>query len=140
MVFSERQRAAMLARAEEILGTPWRAGGRSVPEGMDCLGVLMDLYKSGGVALPEVGGETRCGILERLFEPVDGLSAFGDVARWKNREGGMHVAVVLCKNGSGKFLAQGCSVRGVHALPIRDALRESGHPEVTYYRYKGGDA
>ena len=140
MVFSATQRAAMLARAEEILGTPWRAGGRSVSQGMDCLGVLMDLYSVAGIALPEVGGESRCGVLESMFAPVDGLSAFGDVARWTNRLGGAHVAVVMCKPGGGKFLVQGCSTRGAHALPIRHALKEAGMPDVTYYRYTGGAA
>lgn len=140
MVFSDSQRAAMLARAEAVVGTQWRAGGRTISEGMDCLGVLMDIYAAAGIALPEVGGETRAGILSALFETVDGIPAFGDVARWTNRNGGAHVAVVLCKPGGTRFFVQACGNRCVHCRPIRDALRECGHPQVAYLRYTGGAA
>lgn len=142
MNFSAAQQAAMLARAEAVVGTPWRAGGRSTSEGMDCLGVLIDIYAAAGIALPDVGlEETRAGELSRFFRRIEGLPAFGDVARWTNRmSGGTHVAVVLCKPGGTRSFVQASQAHGVHARTVRDALREAAHPEIAYYRYTRSDA
>ncbi|MBB4866659.1 cell wall-associated NlpC family hydrolase [Pseudomonas nitritireducens] len=43
---SERQSQRIIARAHELIGTPYRWGGETVETGFDCSGLLVYLYRS----------------------------------------------------------------------------------------------
>ena len=94
-------RAATLAN--RLLGVPYRVGGSS-PDGFDCSGLVVYVYRELGVRLPRTAAEQRA-TLPRV--PVEALAP-GDLVFFSTPED--HVGIYL---GGGEFVHAPGSGRGV---------------------------
>lgn len=94
-------RAATLAT--RLIGAPYRVGGSS-PDGFDCSGLVVYVYRQLGVALPRTAAEQR-GTLPRV--PLESLAP-GDLVFFSTPED--HVGIYL---GGGEFVHAPGQGRGV---------------------------
>jgi cell wall-associated NlpC family hydrolase len=95
--------ARAAALASRLVGAPYRTGGSS-PDGFDCSGLVVYVYRELGVALPRTAAEQRA-TLPRV--PVQALAP-GDLVFFSMPED--HVGIYL---GGGEFVHAPGSGRGV---------------------------
>lgn len=145
MIRDQIRLAKMRARAVELVGTPWRLLGRDPETGLDCVGALLEIYRAGGVTLPDVDplGVHKLPREAAMWECFDrtphrehGMP--GDVALWPVEDDGTrwtaHVAVLF---GNQFFTAN--EARGVHACDMRKhliALAKLGRPKPEWFRLR----
>jgi cell wall-associated NlpC family hydrolase len=105
--------------AERFVGIPYRWGGDTVVEGMDCSGFVRAVYNLCGVNIPRTSREQyQTGEAVALGEVHDGdLLFFGDSAESIN-----HVGIYV---GNGRF---------VHAPKRGDDIKVSGLDEAYFSR------
>jgi len=67
-----------MIRAEysDLVGVPYSLGGRDPRRGLDCFGVLLELYRRAGVELLDVAPTRYNG--EETVDPAAALEAFGN--------------------------------------------------------------
>jgi probable lipoprotein NlpC len=113
---TNRRRTAMQGAIEDYLGTPYRYGGTS-RRGIDCSGLVVEIYRSVGVDLPRMSeGQIKAG--SRVDLPD---LRFGDVLFFSkaSRKGGgrtLHVGLYMA---DGQFV-HASKTRGV----VLDSLRK----------------
>jgi len=135
----------MRTRAADLVGTPWRLLGRDPGAGLDCIGVLLEIYRAGGIDLPDldplgIHDEPHASPLWEWFDPAP-VSRHGmpaDVALWPVDDDGSrwsaHVAVVF-----GNQLVTSNEARGVHAVDLRrhlTAIAKVGRPKPRWFRIR----
>jgi cell wall-associated NlpC family hydrolase len=94
-------RAASLA--VRLIGTPYRSGG-AAPNGVDCSGLVVYVYRELGVALPRTAAEQRAAARRVPWEALEP----GDLVFFSTPED--HVGIYL---GGGEFVHAPGSGRGV---------------------------
>ena len=56
--------------AGRLIGLPFRFGGRAVPDGLDCWGVVLVLYRDAfGIELPSYAGLSTAPVARRMTIP-----------------------------------------------------------------------
>lgn len=128
----------------DLIGVPFVSGGRSKEEGLDCYGLVLEVYKRNGIALPEYYTESYDSkIVSSIMLNSRDTSGF-----WQRLEVPEHLAIMgICFNcqainhvgvyiGDGKFIHTrqriGVNIDRVES-PAWHRLIEG------YYRYIGGD-
>lgn len=113
---------------EDLLALPFQADGRAGDGGIDCLGIVLEVYRRAGLLLPDpkLGGSTIqafAGILERIEDP----GQLYDLANLRRGEAHLYVVV-----RPGLFLSSREKI-GVHTQRAK-TLR--GHPQVEFWRVR----
>jgi len=111
----EPEATAVVARALELLGTPYRAGGTSPATGFDCSGLIHYVYRdAAGIELPR----TAAG-LDRLRVPAPAAEALrpGDLVLFsvKRRDRIDHAGIYV---GDGEFVHAPSSGGRVRVEPL----------------------
>ena len=123
-------RNRMLARAYELLGTPYRYGAKG-PRYYDCSGFTKAAYAAGGVTLPD-GSFNQAARGKPLVDPK--LLARGDLIfyRWPGKNAVSHVTLYA---GNGWVIGTGTPGQPlkVALYPLADDLRALG--TVLTYRH-----
>jgi hypothetical protein len=90
---------ALVDFAQQFLGTPYRWGGNSLSSGIDCSGLVQQVYKHFGISLPRV---TYQQITQGASVPTDKLRV-GDLVFFDTepKKGADHVGIYI---GGGKFI------------------------------------
>ncbi len=136
---------AVVNEAKEFLGLPYVWGGNSKEKGVDCSGLVQQVYKKFGIELPRLSAEQA-----RQGTPVASLAQAkpGDLLAWDNssrNNGADHIAIYA---GNGKMIEAprtGLNVRLVDVPSAPDYIRRilpdspvSGVAQVSAARVAGG--
>lgn len=113
----------VVAEAKEYLGLPYVWGGNSKQTGVDCSGLVQQVYRSLGYELPRVSADQA-----RSGTKVDSLAEArpGDLIAWDNssrNNGADHIAIYL---GNGKMIEAprtGLDVRIIDVPTTPDYIR-----------------
>ena len=137
---------AVVAEAKQFLGLPYVWGGNSKEKGVDCSGLVQQVYKKFGIELPRLSADQA-----RQGTPVAGLAQArpGDLLAWDNssrNSGADHIAIYV---GGGKMIEAprtGLNVRLVDVPSTPDYIRRvlpdspvSGTTQVASARVVGGN-
>lgn len=114
---------AVVAEARKYLGLPYVWGGSSITKGVDCSGLVQQVYKKFGYDLPRVSADQA-----RTGRPVASMAEArpGDLIAWDNssRNNGVdHIAIYL---GDGKMIEAprtGLNVRIIDVPSTPDVIR-----------------
>lgn len=114
---------AVVAEARKYLGLPYVWGGSSITKGVDCSGLVQQVYKKFGYDLPRVSADQA-----RAGRPVASMAEArpGDLIAWDNssRNNGVdHIAIYL---GDGKMIEAprtGLNVRIIDVPSTPDVIR-----------------
>ena len=114
---------AVVAEAKEFLGLPYVWGGNSKEKGVDCSGLVQQVYKKFGIELPRLSADQA-----RQGTAVANLSQArpGDLLAWNNssrNSGADHIAIYV---GNGKMIEAprtGLNVRLVDVPSTPDYIR-----------------
>lgn len=114
---------AVVAEAKKYLGLPYVWGGNSITKGVDCSGLVQQVYKSFGYDLPRVSADQA-----RSGRPVASMAEArpGDLIAWDNssRNNGVdHIAIYI---GDGKMIEAprtGLNVRIIDVPSTPDVIR-----------------
>lgn len=63
----------------DLLGAPFVYGGRSVKEGFDCYGLVMELYRRRGIQLPTSQSTDQYSLIHRMIN--DAKPLFTEIAK-----------------------------------------------------------
>ncbi len=136
---------AVVAEAKQFLGLPYVWGGNSKEKGVDCSGLVQQVYKKFGIELPRLSADQA-----RQGTAVANLSQAkpGDLLAWNNssrNNGADHIAIYV---GNGKMIEAprtGLNVRLVDVPSTPDYIRRilpdsavSGTSQVSAARVAGG--
>jgi cell wall-associated NlpC family hydrolase len=72
------------------VGTPYRLGGNSPREGLDCSGLTAYAHRAAGLKIPRMAAEQR-----RSAKPVDNRPGPGDLVFFRTPQGGEHVGLMV---------------------------------------------
>lgn len=93
-------RATVIRAAKTALGTPYKWGGNSLRNGVDCSGLVQEAYQRAGIALPRVSADqARFGHRRKISNLVP-----GDLVAWNNssrNHGADHIAIYI---GHGRII------------------------------------
>lgn len=114
---------AVVAEAKKYLGLPYVWGGNSITKGVDCSGLVQQVYKKFGYDLPRVSADQA-----RSGSPVASMAEArpGDLIAWDNssRNNGVdHIAIYI---GDGKMIEAprtGLNVRIIDVPSTPDVIR-----------------
>lgn len=114
-------RKAIIERAQQVIGTPYKWGGTDLNSGVDCSGFIQSVYKEMGIDLPRVSFQ------QANYGKRTDLANLkpGDLVAWDNssrNNGADHIAIFL---GNGRVIEAakpGTSVR----------IRKLGQDEDAY--------
>lgn len=114
---------AVVAEAKKYLGLPYVWGGNSITNGVDCSGLVQQVYKKFGYDLPRVSADQA-----RAGRPVASMAEArpGDLIAWDNssRNNGVdHIAIYI---GDGKMIEAprtGLNVRIIDVPSTPDVIR-----------------
>lgn len=114
---------AVVAEAKKYLGLPYVWGGNSITKGVDCSGLVQQVYKEFGYDLPRVSADQA-----RSGRPVASMAEArpGDLIAWDNssRNNGVdHIAIYI---GGGKMIEAprtGLNVRIIDVPSTPDVIR-----------------
>lgn len=114
---------AVVAEARKYLGLPYVWGGNSITSGVDCSGLVQQVYKKFGYDLPRVSADQA-----RAGSPVASMAEArpGDLIAWDNssRNNGVdHIAIYI---GDGKMIEAprtGLNVRIIDVPSTPDVIR-----------------
>ncbi|MCW2848613.1 MAG: lytic transglycosylase [Marmoricola sp.] len=115
--------AAVVDEAKQFLGLPYVWGGNSKEKGVDCSGLVQQVYKKFGIELPRLSADQA-----RQGTPVASLAQAkpGDLLAWDNssrNSGADHIAIYV---GNGKMIEAprtGLDVRLVDVPSTPDYIR-----------------
>ncbi len=130
--FTTEQKCAMIRRAEALIGTDWKAFSRDPKEGLDCYGLVMQIYDAAGIKLPDPLKDTMA--IVEYFEEYSHWQ-FGDVYHVIGRDGIDHVGIVLTKNAANPFLVECVKKYGVRVTDMR-AVERLMKGDNTFHRLK----
>lgn len=85
---------SLVSLSEDYLGTPYLWGGRS-PWGIDCSGLVQQIYQMHGIALPRDASQQ----VEAGIEIPFAQAHAGDLAFFENDKGRIHHVGMLLSNG-----------------------------------------
>jgi soluble lytic murein transglycosylase-like protein len=113
----------IVAEAKQFLGLPYVWGGNSKQTGVDCSGLVQQVYKKFGIELPRLSADQA-----RSGQPVSSLAQAqpGDLLAWNNssrNNGADHIAIYV---GNGKMIEAprtGLDVRLVDVPSTPDYIR-----------------
>lgn len=121
---------ATQVHVDDLLTRPYRFGGRGA-DGIDCLGIVLEVYRRAGLELPDPlwpgeSEETFAGV----FEPVSAADTLYDVIYTSQDHAGVLVVVepgiaLSARPGVGVYRARVAALRRV--------------PTVRYYRLKASE-
>lgn len=119
---------AELPIGRDLVGAPYKVWGRDPETGIDCLGVVLELYRRLGIELPDPRpGEESIREYMRIWEEVEEPDRLLDILRTRI---GPEEVVWL---NVGKGYAMGAeSENGVHLQRIRTIRR--GVKDLRFYR------
>jgi cell wall-associated NlpC family hydrolase len=114
---------AVVAEAKKFLGLPYVWGGNSPTKGVDCSGLVQQVYKHFGIELPRLSADQA-----RSGRPVASMAEAkpGDLLAWNNssrNNGADHIAIYA---GNGKMIEAprtGLNVRLVDVPSTPDYIR-----------------
>ena len=125
---------------DDMLGAPFKLGGRSLERGIDCFGLLQEYFRRAGYEIPdpfESYATDAVRVVPRaaamfgdLWEPADGKSV-GDVAllrQGREDSGILHVGILV----PGSRLLHSLKGAGVAST----ALRHYRHLVLAWYRLR----
>lgn len=84
------QRGQLVTAALSQVGTPYRLGGNSPREGLDCSGLTAYAHRSAGLTIPRMASDQR-----RLAKPVGAIPEPGDLVFFRIPPGGEHVGLMV---------------------------------------------
>jgi len=84
------QRGQLVSAALSQVGTPYRLGGNSPREGLDCSGLTAYAHRSAGLTIPRMAADQR-----RLAKPVGAAPEPGDLVFFHIPPGGEHVGLMV---------------------------------------------
>lgn len=115
---------------DDLLKWPYRFGGRG-PDGVDCLGVVIEVYRRAGLELPDPlwPGESEQ-TFAGIFEPVADPSRLYDVIYTTQDHAGVMVVV---EPGIALSARPGANVYRTRTGVLRRV------PSVKYYRLKASE-
>lgn len=111
-----------------------RTHGRSLETGIDCLGVVLEVYRRAGLGLPDPAlGGTSLEEFEALFDEVQTADTLFDIIKIapddRAGRGSMHLYVIP-RDG---IAISSRDARGVYTVPAKIATRIRG---ARFYRVK----
>jgi cell wall-associated NlpC family hydrolase len=83
-------RGEVVHAALSQVGTPYRLGGNSPAEGLDCSGLTSYAYRAAGVSIPRMAAEQQ-----RAAKPVGQRPDPGDLVFFRSPGGGQHVGLMV---------------------------------------------
>jgi cell wall-associated NlpC family hydrolase len=83
-------RGEVVHAALSQVGTPYRLGGNSPAEGLDCSGLTSYAYRAAGVSIPRMAAEQQ-----RAAKPVGQRPGPGDLVFFRSPGGGQHVGLMV---------------------------------------------
>jgi len=90
-------RNSVVSKALSALGTPYVWGGNSLTQGVDCSGLVQQVYQSVGISLPRTANEQTDGTGEfnamGTRAPISSLRP-GDLIAWPGNRGGQSASFV----------------------------------------------
>lgn len=126
---------------EDMLGAPFKLGGRSLERGIDCFGLLQEYFRRAGHEVPDPFETYQCdevrvvpkaaAMFGDLWQPGDGTQ-IGDVAllrQGREQTGLLHVGILVAPDR----LLHSLKNIGVAAT----ARRHYGHLIIEWYRLRG---
>jgi hypothetical protein len=108
---------------EDLLGLPYRAGGRIVEgaAGTDCIGVVLEIYRRAGLGLPDPGrADTGIFGFASVLEQVADCDHLYDLVNLRRQSN--HLAVIV-RYGTVLTAAMG---QGVYAVRVNHYRRLAG--------------
>lgn len=109
-------RKAIIERAQQVIGTPYKWGGTDLASGVDCSGFIQSVYKEMGIDLPRVSFQ------QANYGKRVGLKGLrpGDLVAWDNssrNSGADHIAIYL---GNGQIIEAPRAGLSVRVRKLRD--------------------
>jgi cell wall-associated NlpC family hydrolase len=83
-------RGELVTAALSQVGTPYRLGGNSPREGLDCSGLTAYAHRAAGLKIPRMAADQR-----RSAKPVEETPGPGDLVFFRIPPGGEHVGLMV---------------------------------------------
>jgi len=119
---------------EDLIGIRYVKDGRTPEEGMDCLGVVIEVFKRAGLALPDPRSTGRIDDFTDIFEEVSEPNNLFDII---NLRGGLNHILVVVRPGIVLSSRDGGVGGGVYTASVSNIIRcvPLGVP-VKYWRVR----
>lgn len=143
---TEIQKSKLVARAQELIGTPYRYGAalEDAPTAFDCSSFVQYLFKTIGIELPRSAllqaGDARGAELPLLgpFQPGDLLFMRSDRGHYKDELFGgrrMDIGHVALFIGNGNVINAKASAGGVVEQPLHELTSDPNYAIIYAKRY-----